>query len=190
VVGKEPSRRTSDAASGHQAAKVAAQHGKPAASGGVGALEVAIGQLQRSAGNRATVALLRKGPGDSDAPAAAKGQPLPDNLRQGVEALSGLSMDHVRVHYNSPVPAQLQALAYSQGSDIHLAPGQERHLPHEAWHVVQQAQGRVRPASAEGGKADEDPVLAHEADVMGAKAALGPGGAKGATGAGGPAPSP
>ena len=29
------------------------------------------------------------------------------------------------------------ALAYAQGSDIHLAPGQEQHLPHEAWHVVQ-----------------------------------------------------
>jgi hypothetical protein len=70
---------------------------------------------------------------------------LPDNLKSGIESLSGLSMDHVRVHYNSSQPAQLNALAYAQGSDIHLAPGQERHLPHEAWHVVQQAQGRVRP---------------------------------------------
>ena len=25
-----------------------------------------------------------------------------------------------------------------------VAPGQERHLPHEAWHVVQQKQGRVQ----------------------------------------------
>ena len=33
--------------------------------------------------------------------------------------------------------------AYTQGSDIHLGPGQEQHLPHEAWHVVQQKQGRV-----------------------------------------------
>jgi hypothetical protein len=24
-------------------------------------------------------------------------------------------------------------------------PGQEQHLPHEAWHVVQQKQGRVKP---------------------------------------------
>jgi hypothetical protein len=70
---------------------------------------------------------------------------LPDQLKSGIESLSGLSMDHVRVHYNSAQPAQLNALAYAQGSDIHLAPGQERHLPHEAWHVVQQAQGRVRP---------------------------------------------
>ncbi|HAP61901.1 MAG TPA: hypothetical protein DCR93_21180, partial [Cytophagales bacterium] len=31
------------------------------------------------------------------------------------------------------------------GTDIHLAPGQQKHLPHEAWHVVQQKQGRVKP---------------------------------------------
>lgn len=34
---------------------------------------------------------------------------------------------------------------YSQGTDIHIGPGQEKHLPHEAWHVVQQKQGRVKP---------------------------------------------
>jgi len=54
-------------------------------------------------------------------------------------------MDHVQVHRNSSKPAQLNAHAFAQGSDIHLAPGQEQHLPHEAWHVVQQAQGRVKP---------------------------------------------
>ena len=70
---------------------------------------------------------------------------LPDNLKSGIENLSGMSMDHVKVHYNSSQPAQLNALAYAQGADIHVAPGQEQHLPHEAWHVVQQAQGRVQP---------------------------------------------
>jgi len=69
---------------------------------------------------------------------------LPDNLKTGMESLSGLSLDHVKVHYNSSKPAQIGALAYAQGSDIHLAPGQEKHLPHEAWHVVQQKQGRVK----------------------------------------------
>ncbi|HCC51392.1 MAG TPA: hypothetical protein DEQ30_04490, partial [Porphyromonadaceae bacterium] len=68
---------------------------------------------------------------------------LPDDLKTGIENLSGYSMDDVRVHYNSGKPAQLQALAYTQGTDIHVAPGQEKHLPHEAWHVVQQKQGRV-----------------------------------------------
>jgi len=69
---------------------------------------------------------------------------LPDNLKAGVESLSGLSLDNVKVHYNSSEPAQLNAHAYAQGMDIHVSPGQEQHLPHEAWHVVQQAQGRVK----------------------------------------------
>ncbi|MFN7900021.1 MAG: DUF4157 domain-containing protein, partial [Synechococcaceae cyanobacterium] len=98
---------------------------------------------------------------------------LPDQLKSGIESLSGLSMDHVRVHYNSSQPAQLNALAYAQGSDIHLAPGQERHLPHEAWHVVQQAQGRVQPTlQLNNGSVpiNDDRGLEHEADVMGQKA--------------------
>jgi uncharacterized protein YjhX (UPF0386 family) len=70
---------------------------------------------------------------------------LPENLRNGIESLSGLDMSDVRVHYNSPRPAQLQAHAFAQGTEIHLAPGQEKHLAHEAWHVVQQKQGRVKP---------------------------------------------
>ncbi len=97
---------------------------------------------------------------------------LPDNLKAGVEALSGMSMDHVRVHRNSSRPAQLQAHAFAQGSDVHLAPGQDHHLPHEAWHVVQQAQGRVRPTlQMKGGVAiNNDQALESEADRMGAKA--------------------
>lgn len=97
---------------------------------------------------------------------------LPDELKAGVESLSGISMDHVKVHYNSDKPAQLQAHAYAHGSDIHLSPGQEKHLPHEAWHVVQQAQGRVRPTSQMkgGGWVNDDVDLEAEADSMGAAA--------------------
>ena len=81
-------------------------------------------------------------------------------------------MDDVNVHFNSSQPAQLTALAYTQGSDIHVAPGQERHLPHEAWHVVQQAQGRVKPTMQmkDGVPVNDDEGLEREADVMGAKA--------------------
>lgn len=96
---------------------------------------------------------------------------LPNNLKSGVENLSGMSLDHVKVHYGSDKPAQLNALAYAQGSDIHVAPGQEQHLPHETWHVVQQMQGRVEPTMEIGGVAVNDNVgLESEADVMGAKA--------------------
>jgi len=108
---------------------------------------------------------------------------LPDNLKTGMENLSGLPLDDVSVHRASDKPAQLQAHAYAQGTDIHLAPGQEKHLPHEAWHVVQQKQGRVKPTKqlvkqsaspnlVEKSKLEinDDGGLEHEADVMGAKA--------------------
>jgi len=49
---------------------------------------------------------------------------LPDRLKTGIENLSGYSMDDVKVHYNSDRPAQLQAHAYAQATDIHVAPGQ------------------------------------------------------------------
>lgn len=99
---------------------------------------------------------------------------LPTRLGMGIEALSGLSMNHVKVHYESGKPAQLNALAYARGSDIHLGPGQERHLPHEAWHVVQQAQGRVGSTLQMAGVALNDNAgLEREADVMGARALSG-----------------
>ena len=98
---------------------------------------------------------------------------LPDQLKAGVEGLSGISMDGVMVHYNSAQPAQLNAQAYAQGSDIHIAPGQERHLPHEAWHVVQQKKGRVEPTMQLKGEktpVNDDASLENEADAMGARA--------------------
>ena len=97
---------------------------------------------------------------------------LPDKLKSGIENLSGMSMDDVKVHRNSEKPAQLNAHAYAQGTDIHLSSGQEKHLPHEAWHVVQQKQGRVKPTMQMKGKVavNDDAGLEKEADVMGAKA--------------------
>ena len=97
---------------------------------------------------------------------------MPDQLKSGIESLSGLAMDHVKVHYNSAKPAQLNAHAYAQGSDIHVAPGQEQHLPHEAWHIVQQVQGRVQPTMQLNGgvPVNDDVSLEQEADVMGAQA--------------------
>lgn len=96
---------------------------------------------------------------------------MSDNLKAGIEDLSGFAMDDVRVHYNSPEPATVQALAYTQGTDIYVAPGQEQHLPHEAWHVAQQMAGRVEPTTEVSGLPLNDCIeLEHEADVMGARA--------------------
>ena len=96
---------------------------------------------------------------------------MPDNLKSGIENLSGMDMSDVKVHYNSSQPAQLQAHAFAQGNQIHIASGQEKHLPHEAWHVVQQKQGRVTPTKQLKGKVNinDDARLEKEADVMGDK---------------------
>jgi len=96
---------------------------------------------------------------------------MPDHLKSGLEKLSSMNLSSVRVHHNSSKPAQLNALAYTQGQDIHVGPGQEKHLPHEGWHAVQQMQGRVNPMmQANGVSINDDADLEREADVMGAKA--------------------
>ncbi len=97
---------------------------------------------------------------------------LSDSLKTGVETLSGIDISDVRVHRNSAKPASVQAHAYTQGSNIHVAPGQEKYMAHEAWHVVQQKQGRVQPTVSVNGMAvNDNPGLENEADMMGAKAA-------------------
>jgi hypothetical protein len=115
---------------------------------------------------------LKKGEEEESVQKKANDTGLPDNLKSGVENLSGYAMDDVKVHYNSSKPNELNAHAYAQGTDIHMAPGQEKHLPHEAWHVVQQKQGRVKPTMQMKGKVNvnDDKGLENEADVMGAKA--------------------
>ena len=122
---------------------------------------------------------------DEDAGAAepvqAKPEPnrtgMPDRLKAGIEALSGIDMSDVRVHANSPKPARLNALAYTQGNQIYMGPGQERHLPHEAWHAVQQKQGRVRATGQmERMKVNEEVNLELEASEMGQRATFSGGG--------------
>lgn len=140
-------------------------------------------QLQHQYGNRYVQRVLSQARAaeptqvhahDHDVKSAAFGsntEPLPDALRTGIESLSGRSLDSVRVHYNSANPPEFGASAYTQGQEIHLAPGQEQHLPHEAWHVVQQLEGRVTPTHQAGGVAiNDDAALEREADRMGPRA--------------------
>ncbi|MDT8998216.1 DUF4157 domain-containing protein [Paucibacter sp. APW11] len=131
----------------------------------------AAGQLASSASPRQSQQGVQLAQLQRREPASARAG-LPAELRSGIESLSGVDMSGVRVHRNSNKPAALQAHAYAQGQDIHLAPGQEQHLPHEAWHLVQQAQGRVKPTlRMQGGVAVNDtPALEREADLMGARA--------------------
>jgi hypothetical protein len=121
--------------------------------------------LQRSAGNQAVSRAVQR--------LRENETGLPDGLKSGVESLSGVALDDVRVHYDSERPAQVGAAAYAEGSEIHLGPGQEQHLPHEAWHVVQQAQGKVQPSRllAGGSAVNVDRTLEDEAQAMGERAA-------------------
>lgn len=138
-------------------------------------------RLQTAGGNRAVARLFARTAEQEAAVRDRAGRhpdrppqtgALPDALKSGVEQISGVPMRDVRVHYNSAKPAELQAHAFARGTDIHLAPGQERHLPHEAWHIVQQAQGKVQPTASvkDGIPMNADPSLEHEADVMGRRA--------------------
>lgn len=93
---------------------------------------------------------------------------IPAEMKAQYEALSGFSFDDVRVHYNSDRPAQLQALAYTQGNQVYVGAGQEKHLPHELGHVVQQKLGVVKPnIQMEGVPINDEEALEHQADEMG-----------------------
>ena len=97
---------------------------------------------------------------------------MPPRVRLGVEALSGLSMGDVRVHYGSSKPRRFGAHAFAEGRDIHLGPGHDGELAHEAWHVVQQKRGEVAPQlSLRDHAANVDSASEAEADRMGALAA-------------------
>ena len=76
---------------------------------------------------------------------------IPTQMKLDFERRSGLSFDDVRVHYNSDKPRRIGALAYTQIPQVHIGPGQERHLRHELGHVVQQKQGLVKPTTMIGG---------------------------------------
>ena len=101
------------------------------------------------------------------------GKPLPPRLKRGMEKLTGVSLEGVRVHYNSPNPAMVQAHAYAQGKDIFLAPDQEHHLPHELGRVAQQALGLVQATTEVNGiPINDDPNLEFQATQWGDLALL------------------
>ncbi|MBD5128343.1 MAG: DUF4157 domain-containing protein [Ruminococcaceae bacterium] len=88
-------------------------------------------------------------------------------MKKNFEYSSGFSFDDVRVHYNSEKPAQLHAHAYTQGSEVYIAPGQEKHLPHELGHVVQQKSDMVKPTGEIGGlPLNDDEDMEDNADTI------------------------
>ncbi|MDR2043725.1 MAG: DUF4157 domain-containing protein [Clostridium sp.] len=94
---------------------------------------------------------------------------IPIEMKNRFEAMFGLSLDDVKVHYNSDKPAKLYALAYVRGNQVYIGPGQEQCLAHELGHVIQQKQGRVRPTKVlHQIPMNDDLFLEREADRMAA----------------------
>ncbi|MFT5645906.1 MAG: putative metalloenzyme YecM, partial [Aureispira sp.] len=48
---------------------------------------------------------------------------LPDALKVNLESKYGMSLDHIKVHYNASKPAKLEAHAYAKFPNIYIAPG-------------------------------------------------------------------
>lgn len=103
---------------------------------------------------------------------------IPTQLKERMEQHTGLSLDDVRVHYHSDLPKRLDALAYTQGNQVYIGAGQERYLPHELGHVVQQKLGKVRADTRHdsGVLMNTDAKLEREADEIGALRGALPGG--------------
>jgi hypothetical protein len=125
--------------------------------------------------------------GKSIAPPAQKksegsGSSLPGKVQKKMENAFGADFSDVKVHPNSSKASQLKAQAFTQGNDIHFAPGKynpesqtgQALLGHELTHVEQQRAGRVKPTTqAKGYAINDDTNLEKEADQKGAMAAKG-----------------
>lgn len=107
---------------------------------------------------------------------------MPAPVRSKMENSLGNSFSDVKIHKDSPQAESMGALAFTQGSNVHFAPGQynpqsqsgQALLGHELTHVVQQRAGRVAaPQQSKGAPINADPSLETEADNLGAKAAKG-----------------
>ncbi|MFC5741469.1 eCIS core domain-containing protein [Dyella tabacisoli] len=104
---------------------------------------------------------------------------IPRNLRAKMEYALDADFSDVRLHANSTRASHLQAEAFTEGRDIHMAPGYwapdtskgQQLLGHELGHVLQQRSGRVSATSQLGGSGlNNDPALEREADAFGRRA--------------------
>jgi hypothetical protein len=104
---------------------------------------------------------------------------IPESVQTRMEGALNTGLSDVTVHPNSSKATEVGALAYTQGTDIHVAPGHyspntsqgKQLLGHELTHVAQQMEGRVQPTGTVGGlPLNDSPALEKEADSLGSKA--------------------
>jgi hypothetical protein len=103
---------------------------------------------------------------------------MPEDVRANMENSFQTDFSDVTVHPNSSRAPDVGAIAYTQGTDIHFAPGQYKPdtssgrqlLAHELTHVQQQREGKVKPTTeVKGLPVNDDPSFEKEADNMGKK---------------------
>jgi hypothetical protein len=107
-------------------------------------------------------------------PGPGRGSPLPPSLLRLAAKVFGRDFSGVRIHVG-PQPGRMGALAFTLGSQIHIAPEEHRPftqrwlqlLGHELTHVVQQREGRARNPYGRVVVVLRDPSLEAEADRMG-----------------------
>src|SRR5437764_4557798 len=108
------------------------------------------------------------------------GRPLPKSVRQQMETALGQDFSDVRIHEGSHVTS-IGALAYTQGTDLHFAPGRyqpssaegQALIGHELTHVAQQRAGLVQPIQWNEIPLNAESSLEGEADVASKEAAQG-----------------
>lgn len=105
---------------------------------------------------------------------------LPEDTLNQMSGAFGQDFSGVNIHADSQSAVDSGALAYTQGQDIHFAPGQydpksqsgQELIGHELTHVVQQNEGRVQANNQVNGMPlNDDHGLEKEADEMGEKVA-------------------
>jgi hypothetical protein len=113
-------------------------------------------------------------------PQAKNNSQFPQEVQAKMESLMGEDFSGVSIHENSAEATGMHAKAFTQGENIHFAPGQynpETHsgqelIGHELAHVRQQRRGRVGASlQLKGRNVNTDSSLEAEADAMGRKAA-------------------
>lgn len=112
---------------------------------------------------------------------ASEGRPLPGDVRGKLERSFASDFSQVRVFEGDAAP-RLGARALARGAELHFAPGSyapsttlgQARIGHELAHLIQQSSGHSRATRTHAGVGiDDSPAREQQANVAGARAALG-----------------
>lgn len=139
-------------------------------------------QLQSAAGNQAVLQMMRSGVLDNSGAVKGKGiaRRMPAPVQAKMESAFNTDFSDVNIEEGTRA-SSIGAEAYTQGNNIHFAPGRfspgsmvgQRLLGHELAHVVQQRAGMVSAPQGKGLPVVVSPALEAQADRAGDRAAAG-----------------